>query len=199
KNLWIPIYVPLPTQEERFFEKEINGDRLIMALPSPDQTFPPVQRVAIKRVIPCPKLFFHKSNPLFYPPQLFGLIRIPGIGLLTAMVLLTEIGDVNRFKGLNELAAYLGLIPNCHDSGETKRVGSNTKRGNVYLKYILIEASWMCLRYDPSMLLAYKSAVRKMDSNKAIIKVAVNCLTGYGWFLKIKGLIRSINEGLKKT
>src|SRR5690606_40975891 len=56
-------------------KKEINGDRLIMALPSPDQTFPPVQRVAIKRVIPCPKLFSHKSNPLFYPPQLFGLIR----------------------------------------------------------------------------------------------------------------------------
>lgn len=114
------------------------------------------------------------------------LQSIPGIGLLTAMVLLTEIGDVNRFKGLNELAAYLGLIPNCHDSGETKRVGSNTKRGNVYLKYILIEASWMCLRYDPSMLLAYKSAVRKMDSNKAIIKVARKLLNRIRFVLKNK-------------
>ena len=114
------------------------------------------------------------------------LQSIPGIGLLTAMVLLTEIGDVNRFKGLNELAAYLGLIPNCHDSGETKRVGSNTKRGNVYLKYILIEASWMCLRYDPSMLLAYKSAVRKIDSNKAIIKVARKLLNRIRFVLKNK-------------
>jgi len=40
KNLWIPVYVPLPTQEERFFEKEINGDRLIMSQPFPAPSFP---------------------------------------------------------------------------------------------------------------------------------------------------------------
>jgi Transposase and inactivated derivatives len=114
------------------------------------------------------------------------LKSIPGIGTLTSMILLTEIGDINRFAGLNELSAYFGLIPNCHDSGETKRVGRNTKRGNVYLKYILIEVSWMSIRYDSSLLLTYKSAVRKMDSNKAIIKVARKLLNRVRFVLKNK-------------
>jgi transposase len=114
------------------------------------------------------------------------LKSIPGIGTLTCMVLLTEIGDISRFSGLNELSAYFGLIPNSHDSGETKRVGRNTKRGNVYLKYILVEVSWMSIRYDPSLLLAYKSAVRKMDSNKAIIKVARKLLNRIRFVLKNK-------------
>jgi transposase len=102
------------------------------------------------------------------------------------MILLTEIGDISRFSGLNELSAYFGLIPNSHDSGETKRVGRNTKRGNVYLKYILVEVSWMSIRCDPSLLLAYKSAVRKMDSNKAIIKVAPKMLNRVRFVLKNK-------------
>lgn len=114
-----------------------------------------------------------------------GLLKsIPGVGTLTSMILLTEIGNINRFLGLDELAAYFGLIPNCHDSGETKRVGHNTKRGNVYLKYILVEAAWMSIRHDSSLLLAYKSAVRKMDSNKAIIKVARKLLNRIRFVLK---------------
>jgi transposase len=114
-----------------------------------------------------------------------GLLKsIPGVGTLTSMILLTEIGDINRFLGLNELSAYFGLIPNCHDSGETKWVGRNTRRGNVYLKYILVEAAWMSIRHDSSLLLAYKSAVRKMDSNKAIIKVARKLLNRIRFVLK---------------
>lgn len=112
------------------------------------------------------------------------LMSIPGIGRQTAMVLLTEIGDINRFPTLKELSAYLGLVPDQHDSGETKRTGGNTKRGNVYLKYILIEVSWMCIRYDSSLLLTYKSAVRLMDSNKAIIKVARKLLNRIRFVLK---------------
>jgi len=66
------------------------------------------------------------------------------------------------------------------------RVGRITKRGNVYLKYILIEVSWMSIRYDPSLLLTYKSAVRIMDSNKAIIKVAHKLLNRIRFVLKNK-------------
>jgi transposase len=57
------------------------------------------------------------------------LKSIPGIGTLTSMILLTEIRDINRFAGLNELSAYFGLIPNCHDSGETKRWDAIPREG----------------------------------------------------------------------
>lgn len=114
------------------------------------------------------------------------LTSIPGIGRLTAMILLTEIGDINRFPGLKELACYFGLIPNCHNSGETERIGRNTKRGNVYLKYILVEVSWMAIRYDSSLLLTYKSFVRVMNSNKAIIKVAHKLLNRIRFVLRKK-------------
>jgi len=114
------------------------------------------------------------------------LTSIPGIGRLTAMILLTEIGDINRFPTLKELSSYFGLIPNCHNSGETERVGRNTKRGNVFLKYILVEVSWMSIRYDPSLLLTYKSAVRIMNTNKAIIKVAHKLLNRIRFVLRKK-------------
>jgi transposase len=121
-----------------------------------------------------------------YKQRVTWLMSIPGIGLQTAMILLTEIGDINRFPTLKELNAYFGLIPDCHDSGDTKRTGGNTKRGNVYLKYIIIEVSWMCIRYDSSLLLAYKSAVRTSDKNKAIVKVARKLLNRVRFVLKNK-------------
>lgn len=119
-----------------------------------------------------------------YKEKVKLLMSIPGIGLQTAMILLTEIGDINRFPTLKELCAYFGLIPDCHNSGDTKIVSGNTKRGNVYLKYILVEVSWMCIRYDSSLLLAYKSALRMMDKNKAIIKVARKLLNRVRFVLK---------------
>lgn len=119
-----------------------------------------------------------------YKQKMIWLTTIPGIGLQTAMVLLTEIGDINRFTNLKALCAYFGLIPDCHDSGDTRIAGGNTKRGNTYLKCIIIEISWMCIRYDSSLLLAYKSAVRGMDSNKAIIKVARKLLNRIRFVLK---------------
>lgn len=126
------------------------------------------------------------SNQDRYKENVELLNSIPGIGRLTAMILLTEIGDINRFPSFKELSSYFGLIPNCHNSGETERVGRNTKRGNVYLKYILVEVSWMCIRYDSSLLLTYKSAVRTMNSNKAIIKVAHKLLNRIRFVLRNK-------------
>ncbi|MBX2920658.1 MAG: IS110 family transposase [Chitinophagaceae bacterium] len=55
------------------------------------------------------------------------LVTIPSIALLTAMILLTEIGDIRRFKGLDELCSYCGIVPNCHSSGETEHTGNLTK------------------------------------------------------------------------
>ena len=100
------------------------------------------------------------------------LMSIPSIGLTSAMILLTEIGDMKRFKKFKSLCCYFGLVPNMRSSGETTHVGRMTKRGNTYLKYILIECAWTAMRKDPALLMCYKSAVIHTEPNKAIIKVA---------------------------
>lgn len=84
------------------------------------------------------------------------LLTIPSIGLLTAMTLLTEFGDVSRFKGLDELCSYCGIVPSCHNSGETEHTGRLSKRGNSTLKRILIECAWVAVKKDPALLLYYK-------------------------------------------
>jgi transposase len=107
-----------------------------------------------------------------YTENLRLLMSIPSIGLTSAMILLTEIGDIKRFKKFKSLCCYFGLVPNMRNSGEITHVGGLTKRGNTYLKYILIECAWTAMRKDPALLMYYKSAVTHTEPNKAIIKVA---------------------------
>lgn len=105
------------------------------------------------------------------------LQTIPSIGLLTAMTLLTEIGDINRFKRLDELCSYCGIVPNCHSSGETDRTGGLSRRGNSIMKKVLIECAWVAVKKDPALLLYYKQQTVGMKGQKAIIKVARKLLS----------------------
>jgi len=66
------------------------------------------------------------------------LMSIPGIGMLTAMVILTELTDIDRFKGLDRLCGYIGLVPDIKASGEKEYIGQMTSRGNRYLKGVII-------------------------------------------------------------
>ena len=83
------------------------------------------------------------------------LCSIPGISRLNAMVLLTELIDIKRFKSLNTLASYAGLIPGEHSSGERQIETGMTYRRNTALRYVIIESSWVDVRRDPALLLCY--------------------------------------------
>ena len=100
------------------------------------------------------------------------MITIPGIGRLTAMILLTEIGDINRFKRLDDLCSYIGLIPNVYSSGESESVGDITKRGNRHVRTFIIESSWIAVRNDPALGCKYHELCNRMPGNKAIIRIA---------------------------
>lgn len=108
-----------------------------------------------------------------YKKQVELLTTVPGIGILTAMILLTEIADIKRFNKFDHLCSYIGLVPTEHSSGEHISRGDITPRRNRFLRHILIESSWVAVRKDPALMLAN----RKYRSNgkngpKAIIKVA---------------------------
>ena len=107
-----------------------------------------------------------------YASKIKLLRSVPGIGLVNAIIILTEIEDINRFKTLDKLCNYFGLVPNTSSSGDTDRIGDMTNRGNSFLKTTIIEAAWMSIRYDPGLLLSFQKLKSKMDANKAIIRIA---------------------------
>lgn len=104
------------------------------------------------------------------------LCSIPGIGLISAMIILTEIAPMERFTSSEELNSYVGLVPKVHGSGEKESVGKLTSRGNDRLKNMIIECSWVLVRKDPAMLLKYEELIKHMKKNKAIIRIARSLL-----------------------
>lgn len=105
------------------------------------------------------------------------LSSVPGISTLSAMIFLVEIGDFSRFEDTHKLKSYIGLIPNEHSSGETEIKTSITRRGNKFLKKVIIEASWVAIRKDKSLLSIYTKATKRMPGTRAIILVASSLLS----------------------
>lgn len=73
-----------------------------------------------------------------------------GIKTVTAMVLLTEIVDFNRFAKPDLLMSYVGLVPSQHSSGHSVKTGSITKAGSSRCRRILIESAWH-YRHKPAI------------------------------------------------
>lgn len=74
------------------------------------------------------------------------LQRAGGIGLITATALSASIGDFDRFPSGRHFASALGLTPREHSSGKVRRLGRVTKRGDVYLRMLLIHGARAVLR-----------------------------------------------------
>jgi transposase len=115
------------------------------------------------------------NDKLFAEIQEF-LRSIPGIGLINAMVIHTEIQFICRFKTLDHLCSYAGIVPDSDSSGDKERITGITHRSNNYLRDAIIESSWVIVRKDPAMLMLYKRYCARMDENKAIIKIARHLL-----------------------
>ncbi|MBR9977534.1 MAG: IS110 family transposase [Bacteroidetes bacterium] len=107
-----------------------------------------------------------------YADSVALLCGIPGIGMITAMVLLCELVDIARFANTDRLASYVGLIPREHSSGNKVHFGKLTHRSNTHLRNSIIEAAWIASRNDPALLALYENAARRMSKTKAIVIVA---------------------------
>ena len=100
------------------------------------------------------------------------VLSIPGVGLMTAITFLVEIGDIRRFKRIDELCSFVGLIPSMRGSGDKMVTGKLINRGRKQLKIMLIEASWEAVRKDPALMWTFNECIKRMPKNKAIIRVA---------------------------
>jgi len=121
-----------------------------------------------------------------YQEKVKLLITIPGIGIVTAMILLLELVDINRFKNLDYLASFIGFIPGEHSSGEDDDVNTTgiTPRSHHYLRSMLIEAAWVAVRKDPALNMCYSKLIKRMKKQQAIIRIAKKLLNRVRFVLK---------------
>ena len=102
------------------------------------------------------------------------LRELPGVGQLTAMLFLTELGDLTRFSNRRQVAAFLGLCPSSHESGETNnRKGHITRQGPSWLRKVLCQAAWTAVRCDDATRARWERirGGRSTRGKKAIVAV----------------------------
>jgi transposase len=100
------------------------------------------------------------------------LQSVPGIGIMTAIRLLLEWGDVRRFTRKQEFVNFLGLAPREHSSGDREHRGHITRQGCRSVRAWLIESSWVSLRHDPALLAKF-TRIASHSGRKKIAIVAV--------------------------
>lgn len=71
-----------------------------------------------------------------------GLQCLNGVGPITAVTLVAELGDLTRFRRARALMGYSGLTPSEHSSGGRVRRGGVTKTGNRHVRYVVVESAW---------------------------------------------------------
>jgi transposase len=107
-----------------------------------------------------------------YKVQQDLLRSIPGIGILTAMTILTEIETITRFANIDQLCGFIGLVPSTNSTGDHEVIGDITPRGHSILRSAIIESAWVAARLDPALNKSYHDYCKRMEPNKAIIRIA---------------------------
>ena len=126
------------------------------------------------------------SKKAIYKKNYDLLITVSGVGSLTAMIILTEIGDITRFKNLDKLCSFIGLVPMTNSTGENEKTGDITVRRNKILRTAIIESSWIAIRNDPALMLAYQKLIKRMKPQEAIIRIAKKLVNRILYVLKNK-------------
>jgi len=104
------------------------------------------------------------------------LQSIPGIGFVTALTVLSRIGDPQYLTNVREIGAFTGLVPKERSTGDSVHYGSITHLGNTHLRTLLIEASWVAIRHDIELGQFYHRIKKRHHPaaapKKAIVAVA---------------------------
>jgi transposase len=119
-------------------------------------------------------------------PAVGRVYSVPGIGILTATALYAFVGDPLRFPSGRHLASYIGLTPREYSSGSRRHLGRISKRGDAYLRTLLVHGArailWHAKRLpEPDRLRAWALRLeQKIGHNKAAVALA-NKITRIAW------------------
>jgi transposase len=108
-----------------------------------------------------------------YGARVRAMRTIKGVGVLTAMVYLTEMGDLDRFANRRQVGAFLGLVPSSYETGQDDdHKGHITRQGPSRVRKVLCQAVWSRLRHEPKERTAYERIVARNPKHKKIAVVA---------------------------
>ncbi|MFJ2191548.1 IS110 family transposase [Kitasatospora sp. NPDC087861] len=109
-------------------------------------------------------------------PRVAALMELPGVGTLTALAIVTEVGDITRFPSARRLASWAGLTPTVHSSDRTVHQGHISKQGDAWLRWIMCEAAQTAKRH-PLFASGYQDMARRRGKKIATTAVARKLLT----------------------
>jgi len=123
------------------------------------------------------------------------LMTIPGVGYFSAVAILAEIGDINRFGSSEELTSYAGLVPSTEESGGIVRHGKITKQGRKLMRWTLDQCVKVHRKYDTKLTKYWKRMAKTEGKKAANVATARKLLKVMYWMLKRRAEYRP--EGVK--
>jgi transposase len=119
-------------------------------------------------------------------PAAKSLQSIPGIGLLTSTALLGFVGSASRFRSSRRLSSFLGLVPREFSSGNNRHLGAITKRGDSYLRTLLIHGARSVLlaakrSKNPDRIQSWALDVEKRRGHNRTATALANKLARVAW------------------
>jgi len=123
-------------------------------------------------------------------PDASRFLTIPGIGLLGATALVGFLGPLNRFRSGRRFSSSLGIVPREHSSGPRRHLGSITKRGDPYLRTLLIHGARSALvaasrAKHPDRLQAWALRLKQRRGHNCAAVALANKIARIAWALSV--------------
>src|SRR5208283_2332659 len=146
-----------------------NADRFVIKQLWAEWQEHVAQRLAVTKKI---KAFMAKA-PQAEKEARAILKTAPGVGFVTAEVILSELGDISRFRNAKAVCAYAGLVPVVRQSGGRKSKDLKiTKEGSGLLRWALVEAAWRLVGKSPKWAALFSRLRHRSSKKRAIVAVA---------------------------
>jgi transposase len=119
------------------------------------------------------------------------LMSVPGIGVITATALVAFVGDASRFKSCRSFANFFGLTPREHSTGSRRWLGSISKRGDTYLRTLLIHGARSVLRSakrskEPNRLHRWGLHLASSSGHNTAAVAIANKMARFAWAVWIQ-------------
>lgn len=114
----------------------------------------------------------HAAKQPEYAAYVAGLTVLRGVSTLTAMTLLSELGDLRRFPTAPQAMAAVGLVPSEYSTGDKTSRFSITKTGNAHVRHVVVEAAW---HYQRRVTSGAKIRARRKGQPQALVDIAEKC------------------------
>lgn len=118
------------------------------------------------------------------------LCGIKGVGQTTATAIVAFAGDASQYRGARHFSANLGLVPREHSSGGKQRLGGITRRGNAYIRRLLVQGAWSIIRHvntnNDRLTRWARQLIERRGKQRAAVAVA-NKLARIIWAMLYRG------------